>query len=68
MPDPELVIRTSGELRLSNFLLWQAAYSELVFLPCYWPDFSQDHLADALRDFAGRERRFGGLAPREAAS
>lgn len=68
IPDPELVIRTSGELRLSNFLLWQAAYSELVFLPCYWPDFSQDHLADALRDFAGRERRFGGLAPREAAS
>jgi undecaprenyl diphosphate synthase len=68
IPDPELVIRTSGELRLSNFLLWQAAYSELVFLPCYWPDFSRDHLADALRDFAGRERRFGGLAPREAAS
>jgi undecaprenyl diphosphate synthase len=68
IPDPELVIRTSGELRLSNFLLWQAAYSELVFLPCYWPDFSQDHLADALRDFAGRERRFGGLAPREVAS
>lgn len=68
IPDPELVIRTSGELRLSNFLLWQSAYSELVFLPCYWPDFSQDHLADALRDFAGRERRFGGVAPREAAS
>jgi undecaprenyl diphosphate synthase len=68
IPDPELVIRTSGELRLSNFLLWQAAYSELVFLPCYWPDFSRDHLADALRDFAGRERRFGGLATREAAS
>ncbi|TIM12960.1 isoprenyl transferase [Mesorhizobium sp.] len=61
IPDPELVIRTSGELRLSNFLLWQAAYSELVFLPCYWPDFSREHLADALRDFAGRERRFGGL-------
>jgi undecaprenyl diphosphate synthase len=68
IPDPELVIRTSGELRLSNFLLWQAAYSELVFLPCYWPDFSREHFADALRDFAGRERRFGGLAPREAVS
>jgi undecaprenyl diphosphate synthase len=67
IPDPELVIRTSGELRLSNFLLWQAAYSELVFLPCYWPDFSREHLADALRDFAGRERRFGGLATRDVA-
>ena len=68
IPDPDLVIRTSGELRLSNFLLWQAAYSELVFLPCYWPDFSREHLADALRDFAGRERRFGGLAARDVAS
>lgn len=68
IPDPELVIRTSGELRLSNFLLWQAAYSELVFLPCYWPDFSREHFVDALRAFAGRERRFGGLAPREAVS
>jgi undecaprenyl diphosphate synthase len=68
IPDPDLVIRTSGELRLSNFLLWQAAYSELVFVPCYWPDFNQDHLSEALRDFAGRERRFGGLAAREAAS
>jgi undecaprenyl diphosphate synthase len=68
IPDPELVIRTSGELRLSNFLLWQAAYAELVFLPCYWPDFSREHFTDALRAFAGRERRFGGLAPREAVS
>ncbi|MGB3537997.1 MAG: isoprenyl transferase [Mesorhizobium sp.] len=68
IPDPELVIRTSGELRLSNFLLWQAAYSELVFLPCYWPDFSHEHFTDALRAFASRERRFGGLAPREAVS
>ena len=49
IPDPDLVIRTSGELRLSNFLLWQAAYSEFVFLPCYWPDFSREHLAEALR-------------------
>ncbi|MET3659866.1 undecaprenyl diphosphate synthase [Aquamicrobium ahrensii] len=68
IPDPDLVIRTSGELRLSNFLLWQAAYSELVFVPCYWPDFGRDNLAEALRDFAGRERRFGGLSPEEAAS
>ncbi len=62
IPDPDLVIRTSGELRLSNFLLWQAAYSELAFLPCYWPDFSREHFAEALRDFSGRQRRFGGLA------
>lgn len=68
IPDPELVIRTSGELRLSNFLLWQAAYSELVFLPCYWPDFNREHLADAIRDFGGRERRFGGLAAQDVAS
>lgn len=60
VPDPDLVIRTSGEIRLSNFLLWQAAYSELVFLPCYWPDFSREHLAEALAQFAARERRFGG--------
>ncbi|PWJ89098.1 MULTISPECIES: isoprenyl transferase [Mesorhizobium] len=68
IPDPELVIRTSGELRLSNFLLWQAAYSELVFLPCYWPDFSREHLAEALREFASRERRFGGLGTQAVAS
>jgi len=68
IPDPELVIRTSGELRLSNFLLWQAAYSELVFLPCFWPDFSREHFVEALRVFAGRERRFGGIEPQEAVS
>ncbi|TGS28298.1 isoprenyl transferase, partial [bacterium M00.F.Ca.ET.180.01.1.1] len=67
IPDPELVIRTSGELRLSNFLLWQAAYSELVFLPCYWPDFNAEYFAEALRNFAGRERRYGGLAAHEVA-
>ncbi|OQM73190.1 di-trans,poly-cis-decaprenylcistransferase [Pseudaminobacter manganicus] len=67
IPDPEIVIRTSGELRLSNFLLWQSAYSELVFLPCYWPDFNREHLADALREFAGRERRFGGVAVEDVA-
>ncbi len=68
MPDPDLVIRTSGEMRLSNFLLWQAAYSELAFLPCYWPDFTREQFAEALRDYAGRERRFGGLMPRRALS
>ena len=68
IPDPDLVIRTSGEIRLSNFLLWQAAYSELFFLPCYWPDFTQDHLAEAIGQFAARERRFGGLAARGVAS
>jgi undecaprenyl diphosphate synthase len=67
IPDPELVIRTSGEIRLSNFLLWQAAYSELVFLPCYWPDFNRDHLVEALQSYSRRERRFGGLAPRDVA-
>jgi len=60
MPDPDLLIRTSGELRLSNFLLWQAAYSELVFLPCYWPDFNRDQFAEAIRSFGARDRRFGG--------
>jgi undecaprenyl diphosphate synthase len=64
IPDPDLVIRTSGEQRLSNFLLWQAAYAELVFSPVLWPDFDREILEQALRDFAGRERRFGGLQPR----
>ncbi|HEV7434089.1 MAG TPA: isoprenyl transferase [Pseudorhizobium sp.] len=62
LPDPDLIIRTSGEERLSNFLLWQAAYSELVFLPCYWPDFGRQQLYEALRVFASRERRFGALS------
>jgi undecaprenyl diphosphate synthase len=59
MPDPDLVIRTSGEQRLSNFLLWQAAYAEFVFLDVLWPDFDATHFAAALRDYARRERRFG---------
>lgn len=59
MPDPDLVIRTSGEQRLSNFLLWQAAYAELVFLDVLWPDFDEAHFNAALREYAGRERRFG---------
>jgi undecaprenyl diphosphate synthase len=61
LPDPDLIIRTSGELRLSNFLLWQAAYSELVFVPTYWPDFDRAALEDAIAEYHRRERRFGGL-------
>jgi undecaprenyl diphosphate synthase len=68
MPDPDLVIRTSGEQRLSNFLLWQAAYAELVFLPCYWPDFSVADLEHSIDVFAARDRRFGGVARRDVAS
>ena len=59
MPDPDLIIRTSGERRLSNFLLWQAAYAELVFLDVLWPDFNAEHFAAALAEFSRRERRFG---------
>ncbi|MSO91762.1 MAG: di-trans,poly-cis-decaprenylcistransferase [Acetobacteraceae bacterium] len=62
MPDPDLVIRTSGEQRLSNFLLWQSAYAELVFLDVLWPDFNAAHFATALAAYAGRERRFGARA------
>ena len=68
IPDPDLIIRTSGEQRLSNFLLWQGAYSELVFTPCYWPDFGEAELLDAIDSFAGRERRFGGIVARDVAS
>ncbi|MFB9951989.1 isoprenyl transferase [Rhizobium puerariae] len=68
IPDPDLIIRTSGEERLSNFLLWQAAYSELVFLPDYWPDFDRNLFYDALRVFASRDRRFGGLSNKAAAA
>ena len=59
MPEPDLVIRTSGEQRLSNFLLWQTAYSEYVFLPTLWPDFGAGPLREALSEYAGRRRRFG---------
>jgi len=59
IPDPDLIIRTSGEQRLSNFLLWQAAYAELVFLDVLWPDFGPEHFAAALAEYARRERRFG---------
>jgi undecaprenyl diphosphate synthase len=61
LPEPDLVIRTSGERRLSNFLLWQSAYAELLFLDVLWPDFGHDELAKALDCFAQRERRFGAL-------
>lgn len=61
MPDPDLVIRTSGEHRTSNFLIWQAAYSELVFLDVLWPDFRAVHFEQALAQFAARQRRFGGV-------
>jgi undecaprenyl diphosphate synthase len=61
-PEPDLLIRTSGEMRISNFLLWEVAYSELWFTPVFWPDFNREHLFEAIRDFQKRERRFGGLA------
>src|ERR1700709_1647231 len=61
IPDPDLIIRTSGEQRLSNFLMWQAAYSELVFVPIHWPDFDKAALEGAIAEYATRERRFGGL-------
>ena len=60
MPDPDLLIRTSGECRLSNFLLWQCAYSELVFLETLWPDFKKSDLINALKEYNSRERRYGG--------
>ncbi|MEI7941971.1 MAG: polyprenyl diphosphate synthase [Candidatus Riflemargulisbacteria bacterium] len=61
IPDPELIIRTSGEKRLSNFLLWQSAYSELWFTDTYWPDFNKDVLQEAISEYSSRNRRFGGL-------
>ena len=60
-PDPDLLIRTSGEKRLSNFLLWQLSYAELVFLDVLWPDFTEEHFISALLEFQSRKRRFGGL-------
>jgi undecaprenyl diphosphate synthase len=66
IPDPDLIVRTSGEQRLSNFLMWQSAYAEFVFLPCHWPDFDRGALEEALAAFTTRERRFGGTASEEA--
>jgi undecaprenyl diphosphate synthase len=64
MPDPDLLIRTGGEMRISNFLLWQAAYAELWFTPIYWPDFNREHLYEAIRDYQKRDRRFGAVDDR----
>jgi undecaprenyl diphosphate synthase len=66
LPDPDLIIRTSGEHRISNFLLWQSAYAEFFFTPTLWPDFGPDDLAAAIREFGRRERRFGGVSDRES--
>jgi undecaprenyl diphosphate synthase len=63
-PDPDLVIRTSGEKRLSNFLLWQSAYAEFVFLDVLWPDFGETHLAEAISEFQRRDRRYGAAVDR----
>lgn len=65
LPDPDLVIRPGGEMRVSNFLLWELAYSEIVVLPVLWPDFVAEHLRDAIIEFNHRQRRFGGLSDRE---
>jgi undecaprenyl diphosphate synthase len=61
MPDPDLLIRTGGEKRISNFLMWQMAYAELVFIDDYWPDFNRDVFCKAIAEYQNRERRFGGL-------
>ena len=66
IPDPDLIIRTSGEMRLSNFLMWQAAYAELVFLPVFWPEFDDAAFSAALEQYAARERRFGAVVPATA--
>jgi undecaprenyl diphosphate synthase len=66
LPDPDLMIRTSGEMRLSNFLLWQLAYAEIVFTPTLWPDFGRDEFIDILVRYQCRERRFGGLSEADA--
>jgi undecaprenyl diphosphate synthase len=68
VPDPDLIIRTSGEMRLSNFLLWQSAYAEIYFSPVLWPDFDKKELVKALESYAGRQRRFGGLGHEEVES
>jgi undecaprenyl diphosphate synthase len=65
MPEPDLLIRTAGEMRISNYMLWQISYAELWVTSKYWPEFDADLLHDALREFARRERRFGGLQPNE---
>jgi len=64
MPEPDLVVRTSGEYRISNFMLWELAYSELVFTDVLWPDFRREHLFEAIREYQGRDRRYGGVRSR----
>jgi undecaprenyl diphosphate synthase len=66
MPDPDLLIRTGGEMRISNFLVWQAAYAELWFTPVYWPDFDRENLYEAIRDYQKRSRRFGAIAENDS--
>ncbi|MCZ6691171.1 MAG: isoprenyl transferase [Planctomycetota bacterium] len=66
MPDPDLLIRTAGEYRLSNFLLWQASYAEIWVTPTLWPDFGKEDLDEAIRAYSSRERRYGGIAPRSS--
>jgi len=61
MPDPDLLIRTSGEMRISNFLLWQIAYTEIFVTDRFWPDFRGQHLLEAIADYQRRERRYGGI-------
>jgi undecaprenyl diphosphate synthase len=63
LPDPDLIIRTAAEMRLSNFLIWQAAYAEYYATPAYWPDFGPENLEEALQVYGRRERRFGGIDP-----
>jgi undecaprenyl diphosphate synthase len=65
VPDPDLVIRTSGELRISNFLIWQAAYSEWYITPTFWPDFDREEYRRALESYAGRDRRYGKVSSEE---
>ena len=67
VPDPDLLIRTSGEMRLSNFLLWQSAYAELVFVDAFWPDFGRELFEQAINQYRQRTRRFGGLTQRTTA-
>jgi undecaprenyl diphosphate synthase len=65
IPDPDLIIRTAGEMRVSNFLLWQGAYAEFHSIPIYWPDFDSTHIDEALLAYSQRRRRFGGLLPED---
>ena len=66
LPDPDLIIRTAGELRISNFLIWQSAYAEYYATPTYWPDFDKEELCRALLEYSGRERRFGLLSGQDS--